>query len=117
MKRGVEAKNALEKLLELASTWNFQNKTYLLQAEEQFCERNFEAAERSYDNAISSSKEHKFLSEEALANELAGRFYLETGRKNKSVHYFSQAVEKYREWGAVAKASTLETYLEEAPRS
>ena len=51
------------------------------------------------------------MNEEALANELAGHFYLDTGRKDKSVRYFSQAEEKYREWGAVAKALKLANYL------
>eukprot|EP00984_Skeletonema_dohrnii_P034872 scaffold33898_cov222-Skeletonema_dohrnii-CCMP3373.AAC.2 len=85
---------------------------YLLQAEEQFCSRNFEEAERLYDAAILSSKTHKFVNEEALANELAGHFYLETGKRNRSVHYFSQALEKYNEWGAVAKANTLAEYVD-----
>ncbi len=85
---------------------------YLLQAEEQFCRMNFEIAEKLYDAAILSSKIHKYVNEEALANELAGHFYLETGRKNRSVHYFSQAFEKYNEWGAVAKANTLTNYLD-----
>ena len=84
---------------------------YLLQAEEQFCRMNFGPAEKLYDAAILSSKIHKFVNEEALANELAGHFYLETGRKNRSVHYFSQAFEKYNEWGAVAKANMLTKYL------
>ena len=86
---------------------------YLLQAEEQFCSRNFERTETLYDAAILSSKTHKFVNEEALANELAGHFYLETGRRNRSLHYFSQAFEKYNEWGAVAKATTLTQYLDE----
>jgi len=84
---------------------------YLLQAEEQFCERNFDVAETLYVAAIFSSKTHKFLNEEALANELAGHFYLETGRQNESVPYFTQAFEKYTEWGAVAKAVSLSKYL------
>ena len=82
--------------------------TLLLQAEGQFSARNFGAAEKLYDDAIVSSKKHKFVNEEALANELAGHFYLDTGRKDKSVPYFSQAEEKYREWGAVAKANFCE---------
>ena len=84
---------------------------YLLQAEEQFCSRNFERAETLYDAAIASSKMHKFVNEEALANELAGHFYLERGKRNRSVHYFSQAFEKYNEWGAVAKAASLSKYF------
>uniref|UniRef100_A0A7S2L2X7 Orc1-like AAA ATPase domain-containing protein n=1 Tax=Skeletonema marinoi TaxID=267567 RepID=A0A7S2L2X7_9STRA len=110
--RGVECKNAIKKMVESASSWNFQNKTYLLQAEEQFCDRNFEEAERLYNAAILSSKEHAFVNEEALANELAGHFYIETGRRNKSFHYFLQAMEKYNEWGAFAKARTMGKYLE-----
>jgi hypothetical protein len=141
--RGVECKNAIKKMVESASSWNFQNskltflllsgiaravsqwysncnlcwiltttETYLLQAEEQFCDRNFEEAERLYNAAILSSKEHAFVNEEALANELAGHFYIETGRRNKSFHYFLQAMEKYNEWGAFAKARTMGKYLE-----
>jgi tetratricopeptide (TPR) repeat protein len=91
---------------------NKNTETYLLQAEEQFSEGNFQAAETLYDAAILSSKTHKFVNEEALANELAGHFYLETGRRNRSVHYFSHAFEKYNEWGATAKAATLTKYLE-----
>ena len=75
---------------------------------------NFEFAEQLYDLAILSSKTHKFLNEEALANELAGHFYLDTGKRSKSVQYFSQAADKYKEWGAVAKANALVTlYLKE----
>ena len=143
MKRGVACKDKIEKLSVSASTWNFENsecrifhvvisffilisyplifataftELYLLQAEEQFCSRNFETAETLYDAAILSSKVHKFVNEEALANELAGHFYLETGRRNKSVHYFSRAFDKYNEWGAVAKASALTEYLDESER-
>ncbi len=84
---------------------------YLLQAEEQFSARNFDDAEKLYDDAILSSKKHKFVNEEALANELAGHFHLDTGRKYKSLQYFCQAEEKYREWGAVTKADELANYL------
>jgi len=109
--RGVESKVSIEKLAVIGSGWNFQNKTFLLQAEQQFSSRNFNDAEKLYDDAIFSSKTHKFVNEEALANELAGHFYLDTGRKYKSLQYFCQAEEKYREWGAVAKANELANYL------
>lgn len=141
--KGTECKNEIEKLVVLASSWNFQNsecqnldvlhssggqrylilcsllfttaftEAYLLQAEEQFCERNFDEAETLYDAAILSSKTHKFVNEEALANEMAGHFFLDTGRKNRSVSYFMRAFEKYNEWGAVAKANMLTRYFEQ----
>ena len=52
------------------------------------------------------------MNEEALANELTGYFYLDTGMRIKSMHYFSQAFEKYSEWGALAKARMLTKYLD-----
>jgi len=112
IRKGANCKLEIQKLAEL-SPWNFQNKLYLLSAEEQFCERNFEFAERYYDIAVSSAKDHKFLNEEALANEMAGYFYLETGRRKKSIRYFSEAVKCYKQWEAHAKVKSLETYLEE----
>ena len=75
---------------------------------------NFERAETLYDAAILASKTHKFVNEAALANELAGHFYRETSRKNRSEHYFSQAFEKYNELNAVAKANMLTKYLDES---
>ena len=98
-------------LCSLIFTTSF-TEAYLLQAEEQFCERNFDAAERLYDAAILSAKTHKFVNEQALSNELAGHFYLDTGRKIKSVNYFMRAFESYNEWGAVAKAASLTKYFE-----
>ena len=52
------------------------------------------------------------MNEEALANELAGRFYLETGRSGKAINYFLRASEKYAEWGAVIKAASLTKYFD-----
>lgn len=112
IRKGANCKLVIEKLAE-SSQWNFQNKLHLLSAEEQFCERNFEVAERYYDSAVSSAKDHKFLNEEALANEMAGYFYLETGRRGKSIQYFSEAINCYQQWEAHAKVKSLQTYLEE----
>ena len=109
---GKESKLELQKLARSCS-WNFQNKLLLLSAEEHFCERNFDLAEKFYDDAIASAHEHRLVNEEALANELAGSFYHETGRRQKSIPYFSQAIEKYNAWEAHAKAKALKKYVDE----
>jgi len=111
--KGKNACRAIESLAETASKWNFEHKSMLLQAEEQYCDGNLEHAEPLYDSAVLSARQHHFLNEEALALELAGRFYLKTGRKKRSITYFSQAIEKYHEWEASAKAVILEKYMEE----
>ena len=39
--------------------WTFENKWYLLEAEESYFNRDFEAAKAYYEKAISSAKDHK----------------------------------------------------------
>jgi ATP-dependent RNA helicase DDX31/DBP7 len=93
--------------------WNFENKNFLLDAENYYSNGNMELAQVSYDNAISSARQHKFLHEEALAYELAAIFYLNTGSKLVAFKYFTSAHGKYIEWGAFAKVRTLYAYVQE----
>lgn len=81
------------------------------QAEEQVCAGNLELAETLYDCAAFSAKEHRFLNEEALANELAGVFYLKTGREAEAKVCFSHAIDCYSEWEALGKVKHLKRQL------
>jgi hypothetical protein len=56
--RGNESKLALKRWAE-SSRWTFENKWYLLEAEESYCNNDFEAAKSFYGKAISSAKDHK----------------------------------------------------------
>ncbi|KAK1740251.1 putative AAA ATPase [Skeletonema marinoi] len=104
--RGNKTKLALKRWAQ-SSQWSFENKWYLLEAEESFCNNDFDAAKTYYEKAVSSAKSHKFVHEEALACELAAYFYLELGEINKSVEYFLRAHERYHEWGAIGKCNSL----------
>jgi hypothetical protein len=55
---GNKSKLALKKWAE-SSRWTFENKWYLLEAEESFCNNDFEAAKTYYEKAVSSAKNHK----------------------------------------------------------
>jgi hypothetical protein len=55
--RGNKSKLALKKWTE-SSQWTFENKWYLLEAEESFCNKDFEAAKAYYEKAVSSAKTH-----------------------------------------------------------
>ena len=107
LERGKTKCRYLKEWAEKGSTWNFENKLMLLQAEESYCDGNVEGAKSLYDAAISSARRHKFINEEALAYELAARFYFETGDEGTSFHLFSKARLKYEEWGAFGKATRL----------
>lgn len=87
---------------------NYRNKYHLVAAERLRVEgRDFEA-HAEYDRAVARSREHGFLHEQALANELCGRMHMAAGRTTLGLPYLREARELYRRWGAVAKVRHLE---------
>ncbi|MEH2256758.1 AAA family ATPase [Nostoc sp.] len=61
-----------------------------------------------YDRAIAKAKENEYVNEEALANELAAKFYLEWGKERIAQEYLINAYYCYTRWGAKAKVDDLE---------
>jgi len=92
---------------------NHLHKWYLVEAERaRVLGKDVDAMEY-YDKAIEGAKEHEYLNEEALANELAAKFYLERGRTQIARTYMREARYCYLKWGAKAKVRHLdETYPE-----
>jgi len=87
---------------------NYLNKYYLVAAEQdRILGKKCEASE-NYDRAIALAKENKFIQEEALANELAGKFYLALGKDKISQVYLKDAFYCYQKWGAKTKVKALE---------
>ena len=66
-----------------------------------------EKAEAHYLEAISLSKEHYFINDEALACERAGLFFREMNSDEKATQFLLQAYNCYKQWGAVAKMDHL----------
>jgi predicted ATPase/signal transduction histidine kinase/tRNA A-37 threonylcarbamoyl transferase component Bud32 len=94
---------------------NFLNKYYLVEAERHRVLGNKLKAIELYDLAITLAKENEFVHEEAIACELAARFYLELD-KTSITHayvtiaktYIDKAYYAYDRWGAKAKLRDLE---------
>jgi PAS domain S-box-containing protein len=86
---------------------NFQHKCDLIEAEKCRVLGKFTAAMELYDRAIAGAKAHKYLQEEALANELAAKFYLEWGKEKIAAVYLQEAYYCYARWGATAKTDQL----------
>ena len=89
-------------------TWNYENKMMLLEAEKWFALGEHDKAERLYLSAIKSANLHKFVHEEAVAAELAGQFFYQTGNRERLKSFFIHAVECYKKWEAFAVARRLE---------
>jgi len=88
---------------------NFQHKYYLVEAERARVLDNNGDAREYYDRAIALAKENEYLNEEALANELAGRYYLSRNQNPIAQLYLKEAHYAYQRWGAVAKVRDIET--------
>jgi predicted ATPase/tRNA A-37 threonylcarbamoyl transferase component Bud32 len=63
-----------------------------------------------YDKAIAGARENEYLNEEALAYELAAKFYLAKGKDKIAQVYFKDAHYAYTRWGALAKVKHLEEH-------
>ncbi len=87
---------------------NFLHRYLLLSAEIARISGKYMDAIESYDRAIAKAKENEYLNEEALANELAAKFYLEWGKERIAQEYLINAYYCYTHWGAKAKVDDLE---------
>lgn len=67
------------------------------------------AAIRLYDEAIARATEQGYLSELALAYELAARFYLSYGKTLVAKAYLQEARYTYQKWGAMAKVHHIDS--------
>jgi PAS domain S-box-containing protein len=87
---------------------NFIHKYQLVTAEMARLSDNTLEAIAFYDQAIESANRYEYLSVEAIANELAAKFYLKAGRWKVAKAYFLDARYCYIQWGATAKVKALE---------
>ncbi|MEH1822360.1 MAG: AAA family ATPase [Nostoc sp.] len=88
---------------------NHQHKWHLVEAEKCRVFGNKLEAMEQYDRAIQLAKENQYPNEEALANELAAKFYLDWGKEKIAQTYMTEAYYCYTRWGAKAKVVDLET--------
>jgi len=87
---------------------NHLHKFYLVEAERhRVLHEKIEAIEM-YDKSIALAKENEYINEEALAHELAAKFYLSWGKETIAQVYMQNAHYSYQLWGAIAKVEDLE---------
>ena len=86
---------------------NHAQKYWLVEAERARIEGNDQAAMKYYDDAIKHAKENEFVNDEALANELAAKFYLARNMNKFASLYFIDATYANQKWGAKAKVEQL----------
>ncbi len=87
---------------------NFENRAALVAAEIARIEDRPLDAMRLYEKAIRSARENGFVHNEALANELAGRFYLGRGLEATGLAHLREARACYGLWEADGKVRQLD---------
>ncbi|CAH1219731.1 Adaptive-response sensory-kinase SasA [Paenibacillus allorhizoplanae] len=103
----------VKKMLRKMEKWsshcpeNFLHLSLLMRAEWDRVTGHGRRAEQRYENAIRQAREQGFIQHEAIASELAGRYYKQIGRERIAKTYFVDAYFGYVNWGAKAKADDL----------
>jgi len=87
---------------------NFEHKYLLVSAEMEALTGSMELALDLYDQAIEMAGVNGFLQDEALANELAAKYWIEKGKRGFAQPYMQRAFERYQGWGAKRKVALLE---------
>lgn len=86
---------------------NHLHQYWLLSAEIARCAGQTKKAEEYYELAIANAKKNEFHHEEALAYELAAKYYMAQNKKLIAAAYLSSAYQAYARWGAVSKLALL----------
>ena len=87
---------------------NFEHKYLLVAAEMARISGKDAEAIDLYDRAIISASENEFIQNEALANELAAKFWLKKGKRKYAEFHLRDAYYGYQRWGASRKVEELE---------
>ncbi len=87
---------------------NFLHKYLLVQAEIARISKKDSEAVELYDLSITFAQDNEFTQNEALANELAAKFWLSKGKYQYAKIHLREAHSCYLRWGAVRKVEDLE---------
>ena len=86
----------------------FGHKHLLVTGELARVDRREVEAMQSYERAARLAREHGFIQDQALANELAGRCCLASGLERAAHAYLGEARDCYLRWGALGKVAQLD---------
>ena len=111
-----KVRQTLRQLRKLArySRDNHRHHADLLEAELYRSQHQYSKAMDLYEQAIEQARQQGFMLDEAMATELAGRFYLAWDKPGIARTYLQDAYERYADWGGRAK---LEQMQEQYPFS
>ena len=115
-----EQKKTLE-IIDLALHWlkkraasspdNYNARYFLVKAEYNKIIKNYDKAADLYDKAIEASEEYDYIQILAIANETCARFWKSRKKEKLARPYYEDALNAYRNWGALKKIKMIEKHL------
>ena len=90
------------------SAENFGSRAHLVAAELARIEARDPEAHRLYEHAICAARDHGYVHDQAVALEVASRFYASRGLDTAAFEFLRRARWYYEQWGAIAKVRLLE---------
>ena len=108
MKLFDECRTSMKNWLDNGLKESFLSRYLLIEAEYERIQGNQERALNLYDQAIDAAREANLLQHEALANLLAARIFLMSGKAKIASAYLFDARYLYQRWGALAIVSKLD---------
>lgn len=97
----------LMKIWQDNSPENFSHKYLLIDAEIRRVLHKDVDAIKLYNMAINAAKTNNYICNEAIANELAAKFYISRSLNNYAFFHLQQALVCYNKWGFVTKVNQL----------
>ena len=94
------------------SSWNYYNKSLLLEAEVLSATGEKDKARVAFNAAISAARSSKFVHEQGLACEMAAIHSLKHGDKEDALNLLEQAKDCYIIWGSDMKVHAVSKQLE-----
>ncbi|BBM82881.1 ATP-binding protein [Candidatus Uabimicrobium amorphum] len=91
---------------------NFEHKYLIVKCEILRVQHNFVAAMKLYPQAITIAKQNGFIHQQALANELAAKLYIQLGINDTAKMYMQQSIACYEKWGCTMKVQQLSKLLD-----
>jgi PAS domain S-box-containing protein len=112
--RQAEALEELKRSLEQLREWSdncpetFVDKYKLVSGELARIQGRELDAMRLYEDAIQAARQHGFIQNEGIGNELAAHFYLKRGYRTVALTYLCEARHCFLRWGALGKVKQLD---------
>ncbi|WP_372369609.1 AAA family ATPase [Candidatus Uabimicrobium sp. HlEnr_7] len=93
---------------------NFEHKYLIVKCEILRVQHNFVAAMKLYPQVIAMAKKNGFVHQEAIANELAAKLYIQLGINDTAKMYMQESIACYKKWGCTVKVQQLNKLLDSA---